>query len=163
RLAREGYPNVATAVDGAQALELLRSKPFDLVLLDIMMPNVNGYEVLEKMKADERLRHIPVVMISAVDEIDSVARCIELGAEHYCRKPVNPTLLRPRVGASMERKRLHDQGTAQAADLAAWNRTLEERVKEQLADVERVGRLKRFLSPQVAEAILSSGEDRVLE
>ena len=99
RLGREGYSNVAIAVDGAQALELLNSKPFDLVLLDIMMPNVNGYEVLEKMKAHEVLRHIPVIMISAVDEIDSVVKCIELGAEDYLPKPFNPILLRARVGA----------------------------------------------------------------
>jgi adenylate cyclase len=163
RLVREGYGNVATAVDGGQALELLRSKAFDLVLLDIMMPNVNGYEVLEKMKADDKLRHIPVIMISAVDEIDSVVRCIELGAEDYLPKPFNPTLLRARVGACLERKRLHDQVAAQAADLAAWNRTLEQRVREQLAEIERVSRLKRFVSPQVAELILSSGDDRVLE
>ena len=163
RLAREGYPNVAIAVDGRQALELLRDKPFDLVLLDIMMPNVNGYEVLEKMKADDQLRHIPVIMISAVDEIDSVVRCIELGADDYLPKPFNPTLLRARVGACLERKRLHDQVAAQAADLAAWNRTLEQRVEQQLAEIERVGRLKRFLSPQIAELILSSGDDRVLE
>jgi adenylate cyclase len=163
RLAREGYANVATAVDGGQALELVRSKPFDLVLLDIMMPNVNGYEVLEKMKADGKLRHVPVIMISAVDEIDSVIRCIELGAEDYLPKPFNPMLLRARVGACLERKRLHDQVAAQAADLAAWNRTLEERVQQQLAEIERVSRLKRFLSPQIAELILSSGDDRVLE
>jgi CheY-like chemotaxis protein len=83
RLARQGYLNVTTAADGRQALELLNSKPFDLVLLDIMMPNVNGYEVLAAMKASDSLRHIPVIMISAVDEIDSVIRCIELGAEDY--------------------------------------------------------------------------------
>src|SRR5262245_65402751 len=83
RLAREGYLNVTPAADGRQALDLLNSRPFDLVLLDIMMPNVNGYEVLAAMKASERLRHIPVIMISAVDEIDSVIRCIELGAEDY--------------------------------------------------------------------------------
>jgi adenylate cyclase len=163
RLAREGYVNVAIAVDGGEALQVLRSKEFDLVLLDIMMPNVNGYEVLEKMKADGKLRHIPVIMISAVDEIDSVVRCIELGAEDYLSKPFNPTLLRARVGACLERKRLHDQVTAQAADLAAWNRTLEARVEQQLAEIERVSRLKRFLSPQVADLILSSGDDRVLE
>src|SRR6516162_5314726 len=109
RLARQGYLNVTTAVDGRQALELLKSKPFDLVLLDIMMPQVNGYEVLAQMKADERLRHIPVIMISAVDEIDSVVRCIELGADDYLAKPFNPTLLRARVGACLERKRLHDE------------------------------------------------------
>jgi GAF domain-containing protein len=117
RLARQGYLNVTTAADGRHALELLNYRPFDLVLLDIMMPNVNGYEVLAAMKADERLRHIPVIMISAVDEIDSVIRCIELGAEDYLPKPFNPTLLRARVGASLERKRLHDQVTARTRDL----------------------------------------------
>ena len=80
RLARQGYLNVATAADGRQALAVLHSKSFDLVLLDIMMPNVNGYEVLAEMKGNEDLRHIPVIVISAVDEIDSVIRCIELGA-----------------------------------------------------------------------------------
>jgi signal transduction histidine kinase/DNA-binding response OmpR family regulator len=118
RLARQGYLNVTTAADGRQALELLKSKPFDLVLLDIMMPNVNGYEVLAEMKADERLRHIPVIMISAVDEIDSVIRCIELGAEDYLPKPFNPTLLRARVGACLERKRLHDEVTARQRELS---------------------------------------------
>jgi adenylate cyclase len=163
RLAREGYANVATAVDGEQALQLLHSKPFDLVLLDIMMPKVNGYQVLEHMKGDDKLRHVPVIMISAVDEIDSVVRCIELGAADYLPKPFNPTLLRARVGACLERKRLHDQVAAQAADLAAWNRTLEQRVEQQLSEIERVSRLKRFLSPQVTELILSSGDGRVLE
>ena len=118
RLARQGYLNVTTAADGQQALELLNSKPFDLVLLDIMMPNVNGYEVLAEMKASEGLRHIPVIMISAVDEIDSVIRCIELGAEDYLPKPFNPTLLRARVAACLERKRLHDQVTARTCELS---------------------------------------------
>ncbi len=163
RLAREGYTNVATAVDGEEALQLLSSKSFDLVLLDIMMPKLNGYQVLEHMKGDDKLRHVPVIMISAVDEIDSVVRCIELGAADYLPKPFNPTLLRARVGACLERKRLHDQVAAQAADLAAWNCTLEQRVQQQLAEIERVSRLKRFLSPQVADLILSSGDGRVLE
>jgi DNA-binding response OmpR family regulator len=117
RLARQGYLNITTAADGRQALELLNSRPFDLVLLDIMMPNVNGYEVLGAMKASEGLRHIPVIMISAVDEIDSVIRCIELGAEDYLPKPFNPTLLRARVEACLERKRLHDQVAARTRDL----------------------------------------------
>jgi adenylate cyclase len=163
RLAREGYANVATAVDGRQALELLSARSFDLVLLDIMMPNVNGYEVLAQVKADDKLRHIPVIMISALDDMESVIRCIELGAEDYLPKPFNPTLLRARVGACLERKRLHDQVAAQAADLAAWNHALEQRVERQVAEIERMSRLKRFLSPQVAEVILSSGDDRVLE
>jgi DNA-binding response OmpR family regulator len=118
RLARQGYLNVTTAADGRQALELLNSRPFDLVLLDIMMPNVNGYEVLAAMKASKNLRHIPVIMISAVDEIDSVIRCIELGAEDYLPKPFNPTLLRARVGACLERKRLYDQVTARTRELS---------------------------------------------
>ncbi|HKA78779.1 MAG TPA: GAF domain-containing protein, partial [Xanthobacteraceae bacterium] len=129
RLARQGYLNVTTAADGRQALELLKSKPFDLVLLDIMMPNVNGYEVLAEMKANERLRHIPVIMISAVDEIDSVIRCIELGAEDYLPKPFNPTLLRARVGACLERKRLHDE-------VHARTRELTEALEQQTATAE---------------------------
>jgi signal transduction histidine kinase/DNA-binding response OmpR family regulator len=118
RLARQGYLNVTTAVDGRQALELLNSKSFDLVLLDIMMPTVNGYEVLAQMKASSSLRHIPVIMISAIDEIGSVIRCIELGAEDYLPKPFDPTLLRARVGACLERKRLHDEVTARTRELS---------------------------------------------
>lgn len=109
RLQREGYTNLTAAADGQQALDLLGARPFDLVLLDVMMPGLNGYEVLERLRADNRLRHIPVIMISALDEIDSVIRCIELGAEDYLSKPFNPTLLRARVGASLEKKRLRDE------------------------------------------------------
>ncbi len=109
RLTREGYTNLTSAAGGQQALELLGARPFDLVLLDVMMPGLNGYEVLERMRADNRLRHIPVIMISALDEIESVIRCIELGAEDYLSKPFNPTLLRARVGASLEKKRLRDE------------------------------------------------------
>jgi DNA-binding response OmpR family regulator/GGDEF domain-containing protein len=164
RLGREGYANIATATNGREALQLLQAEPIDLVLLDIMMPDMNGYEVLERLKTDQRLQHIPVIMISAVDEIESVIRCIELGAEDYLSKPFNPTLLRARVGATLERKKLHDQVRAQAADLAAWNQNLEQRVADQLGEIERVGRLKRFLSPQIADLVMSSGDDeRVLE
>src|SRR2546428_131791 len=120
RRKRQGYANVATARDGREALDVLRTRPFDLVLLDIMMPNVNGYQVLAEMKADERLRHIPVIMISAVDELDSVIRCIELGAEDYLPKPFNPTLLRARVRACLERKRLHDEVTARSRERRAY-------------------------------------------
>ena len=108
RLKREGYSKLETAENGRMALEHLRSRKIDLVLLDIMMPEMNGYEVLEQMKADAELRHIPVIMISAVDEIDSVVRCIELGADDYLAKPFNPTLLRARVGACLDKKRMRD-------------------------------------------------------
>jgi adenylate cyclase len=156
RLRRQGYTDVTTAPDGREALELLRSRPFDLVLLDIMMPELNGYQVLETLKADERLRHLPVIMISAVDELESVIRCIELGADDYLAKPFNPTLLRARVGACLEKKRLHDE-------LAGWARTLEERVREKVAEVERLGRLKRFFSPQLAELIVAGGAEDPLK
>jgi sigma-B regulation protein RsbU (phosphoserine phosphatase) len=109
RLKRQGYADVATAANGREALDMLRARTFDLILLDVMMPELNGYEVLEQMKADERLRDVPVIMISALDQIESVVRCIELGAEDYLAKPFNPTLLRARVGASLEKKRLRDE------------------------------------------------------
>lgn len=108
RLQREGYHDLAIAADGREALARMGERPFDLVLLDIMMPEMNGYEVLEHLKADATLRDMPVIMISALDEMESVVRCIELGAEDYLTKPFNPTLLRARVGASLEKKRLRD-------------------------------------------------------
>jgi two-component system, sensor histidine kinase ChiS len=104
RLEREGYV-IATAENGRQALELLRAGTFDLVLLDIMMPIMDGYEVLQRLKADASLRQIPVIMISALNELSSVVRCIEMGAEDYLSKPFNPTLLKARIGASLEKKR----------------------------------------------------------
>jgi adenylate cyclase len=156
RLRREGYQRLWTARDGRQALELLRSRPFDLVLLDVMMPELNGYQVLEALKAEEQLRYVPVIMISAVDELESVIRCIELGAADYLPKPFNPILLRARIGACLEKKRLHDQ-------LAEWARTLEDRVREKVAEVERLGRLKRFFSPQLAELIVAGGADDPLK
>jgi phosphoserine phosphatase RsbU/P len=117
RLMREGYRNLTTATNGREALDLLQSKAFDLILLDIMMPDMNGYEVLERMKAGAEFRNIPVIMISALSEIESVIRCIELGAEDYLPKPFNPTLLRARVGASLEKKRLRDEVRASLARL----------------------------------------------
>src|SRR5262245_56469925 len=100
---------VAFAENGREALEVLRQRPVDLVLLDIEMPEMNGYQVLEALAADPHLRDVPVVMMSSVEEVDSVARCIEMGAEDYLFKPVNPVLLRARIGSSLEKKRLRDQ------------------------------------------------------
>ena len=100
--------NTTQAANGVQALELLRSRRFDLVLLDLMMPEMDGYTVLETVKSDPHLREIPVVMVSGVDELQSVVRCIERGAEDYPTKPFNPTLLRARVGACLEKKQLWD-------------------------------------------------------
>ncbi len=101
--------SVALAEDGRQALDMLKAEPFDLVLLDILMPELDGYQVLEAMKADSALREIPVIVVSAVDEMDSVVRCIEMGAEDYLPKPFDPVLLKARTGACLEKKRLRDQ------------------------------------------------------
>ena len=100
---------VETAENGRQALEKLRHDLFDLVLLDIEMPEMDGYQVLEICLQDSELRNIPIIMTSSLDEIDSVVKCVELGAEDYLNKPVNPTLLRARVNASLEKKRLRDE------------------------------------------------------
>lgn len=116
RLARRGY-DVALAENGRQALAMVEGGDFDLVLLDIMMPEVNGYEVLERLKADSAQRHIPVIMISAVDEMESVVRCIKLGAADYLPKPFDVTLLQARVEASLALKRLHDRERAYARSL----------------------------------------------
>lgn len=108
RLERQGY-TVTLAESGESALEKIAGAPPDLILLDIMMPGLNGYEVLEQLKKHKTWRHIPVIMISALDELGSVVRCIEMGADDYLAKPFNPVLLRARVRASLEKKRLRDQ------------------------------------------------------
>jgi adenylate cyclase len=106
-LEHEGH-RVGSAATGQEALEILRENPFDVVLLDIVMPELDGVAVLERLKRDPMLQHVPVIMISAVDEIDSVVRCIELGAEDYLPKPFNPVLLRARINAALAKKRLHE-------------------------------------------------------
>lgn len=113
RLQREGYRNIVQAAGGADAMALLSTQDFDLVLLDVLMPGMGGYEVLERMHEDSRMRHIPVIMISAVSEIDTVVRCIEAGAEDYLQKPFNPVLLSARVRASLDKKRLNDETARQ--------------------------------------------------
>jgi class 3 adenylate cyclase len=162
RLRRQGY-EVRTAAGGSAALDALARESVDLVLLDVMMPDLDGYRVLERMKADPGLRDIPVLMISALDELDSVVRCIHLGAEDYLSKPFEPVLLQARIGACLEKKRLHDQRKRHLAELDEWNRTLERRVAEQVALVERLGRLKRFFSPHLAELIVAGGAEDPLK
>ena len=107
-LEQQGH-SVEMAENGLQALEMLHARTFDLVLLDIEMPVMNGYQVLEKAAADLKLRDIPIIITSSLEELDSVVRCIEMGAEDYLNKPVNPVLLKARIGASLEKKRLRDQ------------------------------------------------------
>ncbi|HML08045.1 MAG TPA: adenylate/guanylate cyclase domain-containing protein [Xanthobacteraceae bacterium] len=116
RLGREGH-RVVTATNGATALDLAAQQDFDVILLDLIMPEMSGFEVLRRLKADERTSQIPVIVISALDEVDSVVRCIEAGAEDYLTKPFNPILLRARVGASLEKKWLHDREKKFIAEL----------------------------------------------
>jgi adenylate cyclase len=107
-LEQQGH-KVAFAANGRQALEMLHQQSFDIVLLDVLMPELDGYQVLAQLGADHHLRNIPVIMTSALDELDSVVKCIEMGAEDYLAKPINPVLLKARIGASLEKKRLRDQ------------------------------------------------------
>jgi CheY-like chemotaxis protein len=160
RLRRLRYTNVTTAADGREALGRLAGREFDLVLLDVMMPELNGYEVLERMRADDRLRDVPVIMISAVDQVESVVRCIELGAADYLPKPFDPVLLSARVGACLERKRWRDQEVRYLQDVArvtAAAAALEgARFDPQmLADVaartDALGRLARVFSRMAGE------------
>ncbi len=148
RLAREGH-ETALAENGREALEWLIGEAFDLVLLDLMMPELNGFEVLRRMKADARLRHVPVIMISALDELDSVVRCIELGAEDYLPKPFNPVVLRARINASLERKRLRDREQAYVKQLAI--------------ERERSERLLLNVLPQPIAERLKQGETEIAD
>lgn len=134
RLRRQGYDNLTTASDGQIALDQLRQQRFDLILLDIMMPRLNGYQVLEQMKADPDLRDLPVIMISAVDDLDSVVRCVSAGAEDYLPKPFDPVLLKARIGACLEKKRLRDE------------------VKQQLDFIRDI--LGKYVSTSIADAMV---------
>ncbi|MCB8965537.1 MAG: response regulator [Ardenticatenaceae bacterium] len=117
RLKRQGYETVM-AENGVVALEMVRQHPFDLMLLDIMMPEMNGFQVLEHLKANAEWRDIPVIVISAADDMDSIVRCVELGAEDYLPKPYNTLLLKARIGASLEKKRLRDAEKAHLVEMA---------------------------------------------
>jgi adenylate cyclase len=161
-LAADGHES-AVAENGRVALEKIQKNSYDLILLDVMMPEMDGYQVLERLKSKPNLRDIPVIVLSALDEIGSVVRCIELGAEDYLPKPFDPVLLRARIGACLEKKRLRDQEVRLRGELEAWNKTLEQRVQEQLRQLERLERLKRFFSPQLAELIVSGDAEDPLK
>ena len=162
QLIREGY-EVLLAASGREALELIRQRRVDLMLLDVLMPEIDGYEVLQQLKAEPALLNIPVLMISALDELESVVRCIKLGAEDYLSKPFDPILLRARIGACLEKKRLRDREAKHLRELAEWNEKLEHRVAEQVSLVDRLGRLKRFFSPQLADLIVAGGAEDPLK
>lgn len=151
RLQRQGY-QVAVAENGLQAIEMLSRDPIDLILLDIMMPEMDGYQVLGHLKQDERLKHIPVIMITALNEIDSVVRCIEMGAEDYLPKPFNPVLLQARVNASLERKRSHDMKEEYRQRIEDHNRLLEHLVNEQVQKIAAAQFSTLFAMSKLAES-----------
>lgn len=124
RLEKQGYETVE-ARDGREAIEFAKSQRFDLVLCDIMMPEVDGYQVLQTLKADEDLKALPIIMISAVDEMASVVRCIEMGAEDYLQKPYDPVLLQARINASLDKRRLRDQELAYLRAVAELTKAAE--------------------------------------
>jgi class 3 adenylate cyclase len=169
RLESQGY-GVVTAGDGVEALDKIRELLPDLVLLDVMMPKMDGIETVKRLKADSSLPFIPVILVTAKADATDVIAGLESGGDDYLTKPVDHAALSARVRAMLRIKALHDTVQVQAqrleeqgADLAEWNKTLEERVATQVGEIERIERLKRFLAPQIAEAIVSSGGEAILE
>ena len=169
RLATHNY-EIITAADGEAGLAMAREKQPDLILLDIMMPKMDGIEVCKHIRADTSLPFMPIIMVTAKADSKDVVAGLEAGGDEYLTKPVDHAALVARVKSMLRIKDLHDTVREQAArleeqsaQLADWNRTLEQQVAEQLAELERVGRLKRFLSPQLTELIISSGDEGLLE
>jgi len=168
RLSAHGY-DIITAGDGEAALTLAKEALPDLIVLDIMMPKMNGIEVCRALKADSSLPFIPIVLVTARSEPKDVVAGLEAGAEEYLSKPIDQTALIARIKSVLRIKALHDQTVeqaacleAQAADLAEMNRGLEQRVSDQLKELERVNQLKRFFSPQLADLIVSTGQEELM-
>ncbi|MFZ1058087.1 MAG: response regulator [Candidatus Rokuibacteriota bacterium] len=169
RLAVHGY-EIVTAGDGEEALAVAREKQPDLILLDVMMPRMDGLEVCRRLKADTALPFIPIILVTAKAETKDIVAGLEAGGDEYLTKPVDQAALVARVKSMLRIKALHDtvqeqagRLEAQAGQLAEWNKTLEQRVADQLAELERVGRLKRFFSPQLAELIVAGGAEDPLK
>jgi adenylate cyclase len=161
-LAFHGY-EVEAAASGEEALEMIRARMPDLVLLDVLMPGLSGYDVCRAVRADASLAMLPVVMVTALEAREERVKGLEAGADDFLSKPINPPELLARVRSLLRIRRLYDTVQRQAEQLAAWNRTLEARVTEQVVHVEKLLRLKRFFSPQLAELILAGGADDPLE
>jgi adenylate cyclase len=152
---------VATASSGAEALDVLNKEHPDLVLLDILMPGMDGYEVCRRIREDPATAFLPVIMITASGEEEKI-RAIDAGADDFVNKPFDQAELLARVRSLVRVKRYHDTIENQAAELARWNRELEQRVQDQIEQLERVGRLRRFLPAQLADLIVSSGDESFL-
>jgi len=161
-LVAKGY-RATKAGSGEAALAAIRTEPPDLVLLDVMMPGLDGYAVCRAIRADASSAMLPVVLVTALDPAQERIKGIEAGADDFLNKPVNQAELMARVRSLLRIKAYHDEVQRQRAELAQWNRTLEQRVADGVAQLERVGRLKRFFSPQLAEAIVGGGTDDPLK
>ena len=161
-LAAKGYRTI-TAASGPEALQKLSADPPDLVLLDVMMPGMSGYEVCAAIRADPAHRMLPIVLVTALDPAKERARGLEAGADDFLNKPVAQAELVARVKSLLRIKTLYDQVDRQRRALEEWNRTLEQRVADGVRELEKVGRLKRFFSPQLAEMIVAGGADDPLK
>jgi adenylate cyclase len=161
-LSPRGY-RVVTARSGAEALQKVRDDTPDLVLLDILMPGMSGYEVAQHLRDDPATRVLPIVMVTALGAQEEKVKAIEAGADDFLTKPVNQLELLARVKSLLRIKEYHDTIQSQAVELAAWNKGLEERVQQQVQELERLARLRRFLAPQLAELIASDRHEQVLE
>ena len=160
-LAPQGY-DVVAATDGPMALELVESMSPDLVLLDVVMPGMDGYEVCRRLRRSEATAVLPVIMVTASDGPEKTM-AIEAGADDFIQKPFDHHELLTRVRSLLRIKRYHDTIKAQAGELLELNRTLEVRVQTQLEELERLQRLRRFLAPQVVDALVVSGDDGILD
>jgi class 3 adenylate cyclase/CheY-like chemotaxis protein len=162
RLGAQGY-EVLTATDGEKALAMAREARPDLILLDVMMPKVDGLEVCRRLRADPAFPFTPIIMVTAKADPKDVVAGLEAGGDEYLTKPVDQTALVARVKSMLRIKELHDSTEAMAAQLSEWNRTLEERVQTQVTQLDRLSRLKRFFSPQLADLIVDGGAEDPLK
>jgi adenylate cyclase len=160
-LSPRGY-RVVGASSGVEALERLAGSAIDLVLLDIVMPGMDGYAVCRRIRADPATAYLPVVMLTASGDQEKV-NAIEAGADDFVAKPLNHAELLARVASLVRVKQYQDTITRQATELASWNRELEQRVDAQVRELQRVNRLRRFLPPQLAELVIDSGDESLLE
>jgi len=160
-LAVKGYA-VATAINGEEALVKVGSEKPDLILLDVMMPGLSGYDVCQRIRADVETALLPIVLVTSLDPQQERVKGIEAGADDFLSKPINQAELFARVRSLLRVKSLQDEVKRQAAVLKDWNLKLEERVNEQVAQIDRMSRLKRFFSPTVADAIITAGEKSIL-
>jgi adenylate cyclase len=158
----KGYA-VLTAANGEEALAKIAGEQPDLVLLDIMMPGLSGYDVCRRIRDNRLTALLPVVLVTSLDPQQERVKGIEAGADDFLSKPINQPELFARVKSLLRVKSLHDEVEKQRTELLEWNRTLERRVTEGVAQLERMGRMKRFFSPQIADLILSGGTDDPLK